>query len=186
MFATLHILLLCGFIGVTSMLMLINVMSRLRVRHVLLAWRTGRFWGLPLWPLGFMAFVGGSMVYTDLTGHVIAPGIFAGYLVGGIFWFTGVFFASTFLVTEAGLIGGVGRARRAVAWVQIADYFEAEDRGKRCFVFLYVDERGRRGRLEVPVPDAHQEAFRRIVRAKIDARIEYRVQQAYGKKALEG
>lgn len=184
-FAILHVALLLGFLGVTSLLMLMTVTNRLRLRRVLLSWRTGRAFGLPLLPLGFILLILGLLGYALLTGRSLMPVMFTGYLVGGVFWFVSALLASTIVVSDYGLILNVNYAERVVAWGQVTDYF-ACDRDNACsFVFFYVNGSGARQRLELTVPPAQREAFKQVVGSKLDARFDFSVQQAYGKKALE-
>ena len=170
----------------TALLVLITVVNRLRVQPVVASWHTGRLFGLPLWPVIFIVLVLGSMAYTLEAGHSISPGVFMGYLMGGSFWLIAMMLSSTLLVTEMGIVTNVNRAGQAVAWGQITDYFEIDSGKKTHCVFLYADENGRRRRLELHVPPRHHSRFRHIVRAKVDARMEFGVQQIFGKKALEG
>lgn len=177
---TLHLVWLVSFVGVTFLLLGLALANRLRVRRVLLAWRPGRFYGLPLWPSLFVGalllFAGGAL----LTGHHAMLGPTAGYLAGGVFWFVAQWLAGSVLVTEFGLVFSRRRTQQAVAWGQIVDYFEAG----ACCVFFYQDTAGRRRRLDLPVPPARQAAFRKIVRDHLDARFDRATQQRYGKKAI--
>jgi len=185
-FDTLHIILLIGFIGVTSLLMVITVANRLRMRGMLLSWRTGRFFGLPVWPMTFLVVVALLWGYSLAAGQPTPSGVFAGYLVGGLFWFVAILLANALVVTEVGIIRTMKRPRRMLAWGQVVDYFEVPNGDYHHYVFLYEDEAGVRRRFELKVPASRRDRFHRIVRAKIDARMDFGVQQAYGKKALEG
>ncbi|GIV58663.1 MAG: hypothetical protein KatS3mg042_1576 [Rhodothermaceae bacterium] len=186
MFALLHIILLCSFVGVTLALLLVHAASRRRVEPVQLCWATGRWAGVPPAPLAFMACVALLMLGTQWTGHTLPAWIFAGYLMGGTFWLAGAWLAGEVLVTDGGLVAPTGRTRCAMAWADVCDYFETERNGCRYVVFFYVDARGRRRRLDVRVPASRYEPFRHIVRTRIDTRMERSLQQTYGKKALEG
>ena len=186
MLNTLHIVLLIGFIGVTALLMLVTIANRLRVEGVLLAWRTGRLFGWPLWPSLFMGAVVLLMGYGLLFDTDVPIGVFVGYLLGGSFWFAAALLSTSIFVTEHGFIRNVSRAHEALTWAQVSDYFEVEQDEDRYYVFLVIDENNQRRRLELKVPLAQQVRFRQIVRAKLDARIEFGMQQTYGKKALEG
>ncbi len=184
MFTILHSILLFGFVGVTSLLLLITAAHRFRMRQVLLSWPTGRFFGLPVWPTAFLGLLCLFMVVALPGERSFATGLFFGYLVGGVFWLVSVMLASAVVVTGF----GISRHRRGdgIAWEQIVDYFEVEQGARQVYVFLYGDERGRRRRFELVVPPRHRTRFRHIVRARLDARIEFGTPQATGKKALEG
>ncbi|MFQ5568206.1 MAG: hypothetical protein ACE5G0_00940 [Rhodothermales bacterium] len=183
---TLHFILQIGFIAVTLMLLLVTAINRLRVRRVRLTWRTGKLFGVPVWPTLFLGavllFFGGALVM----GQPLPLFLIVGYLLGGIFWFMAGLLSNAVLVTEYGLIRHPNRAEEAVAWGQVVDYFEVTKGRKHRYVFFYLDYADTRRRLELTVPRLQHEAFCRIVREKLDARFELSAQKVYGKKALEG
>ncbi len=158
----------------------------MRVRRVLVTWNTGMLGGLPLWPSAFIVLVSGLMFFTVLSGHRISLLIFLGYLIGGAFWFVATMLSSMVLVTEIGIVTNVNKTGRAIAWGQITDYFEVDVRKTAHCVFLYAEEGGKRMRLDLRIPQSRYARFRQIIRSKVDARMEFGFQQAYGKKALEG
>ena len=184
--ATLHLILQVGFISVTVLFLFVTIVNRLRVRHVMLGWRTGKLWGLPLWPtvflVGVLLFLGGAMAM----GQALSWTMVVGYLVAGVFWFAASLLSTSALVTEFGLIYHPNRSGHAVAWGQVVDYFDDNTRPPARYVFFYLDPTETRRRLELTVPRSQREAFREIVREKLDARFELSAQQVYGKKALEG
>ncbi len=184
--ATLHLILQVGFISVTVLLLFVTVVNRLRVRHVLLAWRTGKLLGLPLWPTVFLVavllFFSGALAM----GQALAWTMVVGYLVGGVFWFAASLLSTSVLVTEFGLIYHPNRAGHAVAWGQVVDYFDDNTVLPARYVFFYLDPTDARRRLELKVPRSQRAAFQQIVREKLDVRFDLSVQQVYGKKALEG
>lgn len=181
----LHILLLLAFIGVTSMLMLVTVINRLRVRDVLLSWPNGRLFGLPVWSSLFLAVVFGFLGFTALQDQIVYPMIFAGYLMGGAFWFAAAVITSSVHVTPHGLILNVNRNGRAVAWGQIVDYFEFGGEGSGGMVFFYLDGTGCRRRLELSVPEFYRTQFKRLVQSRIGARFKSREQGLARRQALE-
>jgi len=184
--ATLHLILQVGFISVTMLLLIVTVMNRMRVRRVLLSWRTGKLLGLPLWPTLFLGavllFFAGAMAL----GQALPLKLVAGYFVGGVFWFVAGLLSSSVLVTEHGVIHHPNRAGHAVAWEQVVDYFETPSARKPCYVFFYLDRAETRRRLELVIPRSQRAEFGRLVAEKLDARFELAAQQVYGKKALEG
>lgn len=183
---TLHQILQFGFIGVTFLLMLVTLVNRLRVRDVVLTWHTGPFFGLPVWPLLFLTAVFGFLVVTLLTEQAIAPELFLGYLLGGVFWFMAGWFSAAVLITERGVLRDANRIEEAIAWEQIVDYFEVGDERTHRFVFFYLDGADHRRRLELAVPPGRRPAFQHLVMRKLDTRYNLPVRQVYGKKALEG
>jgi hypothetical protein len=183
---TVHLVLLLGFIGVTSLLMLVTVTNRLRLRRVLVSWRTGGMLGLPLWPVVFLAAVLFFLAFGALGGHGVSPTLLLGYLVGGSFWLVSSILSSTVIVSDYGLIRNVNCADRAVSWGQVVDYFEFSGGKKRGYVFFYADGSGTRRRLALQVPQAHRRRVQAILSGKLDTRFEFSAQQVFGKKALEG
>lgn len=165
-----HLLLLLAFIAVTSMLLLVTVVNRVRVRSVMLSWPNGRFFGLPIWSTLFLAVVLGFVGVSTLQGHSVYPLIFVGYLLGGMFWFAAAMIMSSIHVTPHGIILNVNRNGRALAWSQIVDYFEFGDEQEGGIVFFFADGSGSRHRLEVHVPGVYQKRFAQIVRVRLESR----------------
>lgn len=185
LFATLHTVLLAGFITVTTLLMLVTIASRLRIRHVLLSWRSGRYFAFPVAPASFLIVVLAILIFTLLSGKAVAPLLFVGYLVGGVFWFLSGLFSSSFIVTDCGMLRNAGRASKGVGWGQIVDYFSASRGAQHEYVFIYLDQAGVRRRFEVSVPVAFRERFQEILETRLDSRFDLTVEEALGNKAFE-
>ncbi len=185
-FETLHQILVGGFVAVTVLLLVVTLTNRLRTKDVILSWHPGPLLGVPRWPALFLGLLLAFLVFALLTQPHVPILIFGGYLLGGVFWFAAAFLASAFHVTQHGLVHQINRSGSAVAWGQVVDYFVAAREKEQRYVFFYLDETGSRRRLELHVPAACQEAFHRIVCAHLDARFDFAMEQAYGKKALEG
>jgi hypothetical protein len=183
---SLHLIFQAGFLGVTSLLLLVTVMNRMRVRHVLLSWRTGKLLGLPVWPTLFLGAVVLFFIGSLVIGQAFPLKFVTGYLVGGVFWFVASLLSSSVLVTKHGFICHPHRAGQAVAWGQVVDYFETHETRKHRYVFFYLDPAETRRRLALDIPHLQQAAFSQVVAEKLDARFERSAQQVYGKKALEG
>lgn len=186
LFTTLHIVLLLGFVGVTSLLLLVTTVNWLRVRQPVLSWRTGPFLRLPIWPTAFLATVLVLFGLSVVLDHQIPLAIFGGYLLGGGFWFVAASLSSSVIVTEHGFIADVNHTDDAVGWSQVVDYFEITQGRRTGYVFFYLDEHDQRQRLELPVPKARRAAVQALVHRKLDTRFDLAVEQAYGKKELEG
>lgn len=180
-----HILLLLAFIGVTSMLMLVTVINRLRVRDVLLSWPSGSLFGLPLASSLFLVVVFVFFAISALEEQLLYPMIFAGYLMGGTFWFAASILMSTVHITPHGLILNVNRNGRAISWGQIVDYFEFEGSGKSGVVFFYTDGSGSRRRFELVVPRVCEQRFRQIVRARLSGRFKLQEHEPAGRQTHE-
>lgn len=181
----LHRLVLIGFLGVTTLLLLVTLTNRLRVQQVMMTWQTGRLWGVTAWPTLFI----GLMLSLGVTAYVLQKGpagLFLGYFVGGLFWLAAAQINASVLVTAFGLVRNVNRLEDVVAWAHIVDYFDVPQGRQQRFVFFYVNASGTRERIELKVPEQHIPAFRQLVRKKLDTRFELAAQKGYGKQALEG
>ncbi|RMH57224.1 MAG: hypothetical protein D6685_12810 [Bacteroidetes bacterium] len=186
LFTTLHIVLLLGFVGVTSLLLLVTIVNWLRVRQPVLSWRTGPVLRLPGWPVAFLLTVLVLFGLSVALDHQIPLPLFGGYLLGGGFWLVAASLASSVVVTEYGIITDVNHADDAVGWSQVVDYFEVPQGCRTGFVFFYLDAHDRRRRLELAVPRNRRAAFRALLHRKLDVRFDLALERAYGKKELEG
>ena len=183
---TLHSVLLVGFLSVTLLLFLVTLINRMRVQHPILVWRPTGLSGLPLWPSVFVGTVLLLLVLACMVGQPVRPEVFAGYLLGGLFWFVASWLSCSVVVTEYGVVRNINRTADTMAWGQSVDYFFREESEQACYVFFFMDSKGRRQRFELWVPVTYQKRFQHVVKAKLDARFEFSMRQAYGKKALEG
>lgn len=184
--SVLHLVLLAAFVGIASLSMLLTLISHMRVRRLLLAWRGGRFYGLPLGPACFLLVAFGGLIYALAEGHAIRPSVLIGYPAGGAFWLVAAYLARSVIVTEYGIIHDVNRMGQAVAWRQIADYFTVRTKRGVRYVFFYTeDDRRHQERLEVTVPAARAEAFRHIVASKLKARFAFPLTETTDQKTLE-
>ncbi len=186
LFLSIHLVLLLGFIGVTSVLMLVTLTNRLRLRRVALTWRAGPWRGLPVWPVLFLLAILGLLLAAVTAGRPVDESIFLGYFLGGLFWLVSAVYSTSVVVTDYGVVTNVNYAEQAVAWGQIVDYFSFSSPGREGYVFIYVDAGGSRHRLELIVPPEQHKRFQAIMSSRLDARFEYTYQQLYGKEALEG
>ena len=182
----LHLALLSAFVGIASLSMLLTLISHMRVRRMLLSWRCGRCWGVPLGPACFLLVALGGLGYALAQGYAVRPGVLVGYPAGGAFWLVAAYLARSIIVTEYGIIHDVNRISQAVAWGQIVDYFTVDVKHGVRYVFFYTEnDRRQRYRLEVTVPSAHVEAFQRVVESKLKARFAFSVKETPDQKTFE-
>lgn len=182
----LHLALLSAFVGIASLSMLLTLISHMRIRRMLLSWRSGGFYGVPLGPACFLLVAVVGLGYAMWQGHPIRPSVLVGYPAGGAFWLVAAYMARSVVITEYGIIHDVNRISQAVAWGQIVDYFTVETRRGVRYVFFYTDDRRRqRYRLEVTIPNARAEDFQRIVEAKLSARFACSMKEAPDPKTFE-
>lgn len=183
--ALLHTALLTAFVVVTALLMLVTVANRLRLRNVRLSWRGEGSFAFPIAPTLFITAVLACLAYAALSEAALSPLLFAGYLLGGVFWFVSGLFTAAFTVTDCGLVRNGRRVSHAIGWGQIVDYFEQPHEGRHRFVFFYLDRAGHRRRFEVDVPTGRYEAFQGLVAERLETRFDPMVEERVGNKALE-
>lgn len=184
---TVHLIVQGGFVGITFLFAMVSFVNRLRVRNALLSWRTGGIKGIPVGPVGFLVLAALFTVYVLGTEQGVSPMLYAGYLVGGVFWCAAALLSPSVVLTEQGVVqqeeGGIDQA---VAWVQIVDYFVASEGQHVRVAFFYTDDAGMRRRIDLTVPHRCRTAFRQIVANKLDARFERAARHVYGREELEG
>ncbi len=181
---SLHLLLVLGLLGIASVLLLVTVTNRLRIRHTVLSWRRGPMWGLPIGPSIFVALIVGAAALAFALGRPLGVALLGGYLAAGLFWMISSYLSRSIIVTEYGLITNVNCSDLSVAWGQVVDYFTFDTGKRQGHVFIYVDPGGKRKRLEVAVPAALQEDFVLLVARKIDNRFELPVDRSHGSRAF--
>lgn len=181
---TLHLLLLFGFLGATSVYLIATVICRLRVRRVVAWWLTGPVVGLPLAPVFFLAVVGTMLAYSLAAGQTLAPVVLAGYVAGGLCWMVGGALSRSAVASQYGVVPRAGCPGMAITWGQVVDY-AAQERGDGTrYTFFYLDAKGQRQQLALEVPRARTESFARLVAAKLDARFAFSAEQAHGTGAV--
>lgn len=184
--STLHLVALAAFVGVTSVAMLVAILSRLRVRRPLLAWRrSGPLTSVPLGPSLFLLIVTLGFVLVEWSGQSVPLVVLLGYPAGGLFWFLATWMVRTVLVTEYGLVHDLTRMHRTVVWNQVVDYFTTTRSGQPCVIFFYRDAEGEHQRLSLTVPASCMEALGNILRRKLDARFASSVKQAYEEEPID-
>lgn len=184
MINTLHIALVASFVAVTGVLLGMTIIQRIRIRGVRMTWISTRMGSLPVWPTAFMGLVLVFMLYSSNTVATVDSSVFLGYFLGGLLWFVAVYMSGSVVVTEYGVIPEAGRSGDAVGWGQIFDWFEQEDDKRIRFTFLYQDLVGERKRLDLIVPTPQADAFRRLVRTKLESSAEAAQQHVQHGQAL--
>lgn len=174
--ALLDLLFLCGFMGIGSTLMLVTIINRQRVRGVVLSWLRPRHG--PVWIAAGALSAVLLLLFLALHNEHAAQAVrLAGYAIGCSFFLVVALLSGTTLATRRGLVKNVNRRwtsseAQMLSWQNVRDYFVRETaRGSHRYVFFFVQS-GARQRFEVTVPAAYAEAFARLVRQKVDRRLE--------------
>jgi hypothetical protein len=185
--ATIHMLLLAGFVIVTVALLGLSVVNRLRIRNAVATWRPTSWKAFPLGPILFTAVVVGFEVVSLLAGRTIPPTLLLGYGAGSLAWFAAAYLSSVVVVTECGVMADIHRRDLCIAWGQITDYFEFEKGRRRGFVFFYRADNGIAQRLDVDVPARLMPLLSEHVERRLQCRFESaELQTRRSRRALEG
>ncbi len=181
----LQVVIVLGFIGITSMFLMLTVVNRHRVSGVVFEFPTGRLFGFPLRPFIFALVVTVLFVAGILRDFAMSPVDWLGYLVGALFWGAASFFGTSVLVTEHGLIKNLASKRGYIAWGQVEDYFVRNSPGGCRFTFFYRDDDNARRRFDVHVPRPYVEEFAETVDDILDRKFLARRTQRKSHERLE-
>lgn len=182
MIELLHTVLVLAFLGVTFGLLVMMVLQRTRMHGVCMSWQRNAPGAA--WPIVFVGVIGVLAVLAHNTANGFPGWIFAGYMLGGLMWFTAVVLGATVVVSRYGVVKGFDKRDSALAWIQIQDYFEVPHRSNIHFVFFFRDADGIHRRLEIPVPIALADQFRSLVTERMDQRQTPQSEPAQGRRAI--
>jgi hypothetical protein len=178
-------LVLVSFVAVTVVLFTIAVANRLRMRRVLLTWRSLRNESFPLAPAAFLILVCSFLVLLVSTELELQSWQLAGYVTGGALWLISSLLARGTIVTEHGFVLPESQGRLVVSWSQVVDYCEHAPPRGALWTFVYLDAKGSRAAVRVTVPKRLESRFRRIISERLDPRFDLPVERAYGRAALK-
>lgn len=153
----------------------VTLLNVLRLRNVRMSWKAGKMRGYPLFStifLGVTAVMAGLSLYQNSTTDLIAASF---YLMLGLAWFTTSFLTSKRYVTDHGIAKNVNEPSQTVAWHQIRDFVERENKDGIKFIFIYT-ETGKGSackvvQLELLVPYRKIYNFRKLISHKLGRRI---------------
>lgn len=181
----LQVVVLYGFIGVTSLFLMLTVIHRQRIEGVILEFPTGRLFGFPLRPILFVVVLTVLFIAGIFRDFAMSPVVWIGYVVGALFWGSATFVSTSVLVTEYGLVKSLTSRRGSISWGQVEDCFMRKSPGGHRFVFFYRDDEGRRRRFEVHVPQVYVEEFGEAVDDILDRRFRVRRRASAGRREFE-
>lgn len=155
-------------------LTLINV---LRLRNVRLSWKTGKMGGYPLFSTLFLIstfLVMGIAIYRGVMDEMILAALYAWL---GFCWFATSYYSAKRFITDHGIVKNVNEPSQTVAWHQIKDLVEYDDKLNGRYIFIYStdcrppDEDQKLIRLELEVPEGQKKSFKKLISHKLGRRI---------------
>lgn len=166
---------LATFTLVAAVLATVVLVNVIRLRNVRISWKTGKMGGYPLFSSLFLIsalLVGSFAAYQGTVEEIIASALY-GWL--GFCWFTTSFFATKRFITDHGIVKNVNEPSQTVAWHQIRDFVEMDEKYYTNYIFIYVpdevDEPHNLIRLELKVPHKEKESFQKLIYHKLGSRI---------------
>jgi hypothetical protein len=161
----------------TFVLAIVTLSNAFRLRNVLLRWRTGRFFGFPLFAtlfLGLAAAVASVAVYQGLTSYYAVS---AAYVFLSLNWVISSYFMSKRYITDHGIVKNINDPSQTVAWHQIHDFMEQPTENGNGYAFMYGAGSSRSAmqirRIEIEVPEHQVASFRKILNHKLGRRFQY-------------
>lgn len=153
-----------------------TLLNALRLRNVRMSWKAGKMKGYPLFStifLGVTAVMAGFGLYQNSVTEELVAASF--YLVLGMAWFTTSFLTSKRYITDHGIVKNVNEPSQTIAWHQIRDFVEHENKDGIKFIFIYT-ETGKNTlqqvvQLELMVPYRKIYGFRKLISHKLGRRI---------------
>ena len=180
MILTIHIVLLAVFVLVTTLLVVMAVINRLRVRDVCITWSGHGSIKDMQWPGLLLFSVIGLVVYTGLSSNPQYLYLALGYITGGLCWFSAIRISSTTLITDFAVIRNTSRKGNVLGWNQITDFFVRESASSVCYVFFYREMDGTQARFELTVPRSSHDVFKKMVCRRVEKKALPVHQRAYG------
>ncbi len=166
-------------------LSLITISNAIRLRNVMLSWKTGKLAGYPLFSTLFLLLCLVLAVFAFSHRISISAFVVAAYILTGINWFSASFLMSRRYITDHGIVKNINDPAQTVAWSRINDYLERNNEQYCEFTFFYsqFDECigcSRSVRLEVDVPHKMAERFRKVLNYKLGRRFRQDLAQLSG------
>ncbi|MCH8568458.1 MAG: hypothetical protein LAT67_09350 [Balneolales bacterium] len=176
-----HILLgTLAFFSVASfVLAVVTISNAYRLRNVLLVWRSGKFYGFPLFATFFMILslvLGAIAWYTSMQQYYPVIG---GYVLLSINWVISSYYMSKRYITDNGIVKNINDPSQTISWLEIHDFVEKSEKNGNLYSFLYLkDHHANKSpleahRLEIEVPTDQVNAFRKILNHKLGRRFQH-------------
>ena len=159
-------------IGTLAMITCVQVF---RLRNKRMSWRAGTLKGFPLFSSLFLIVSTALFVVMFNVGSFWDLAASWLYMVIACSWFISSYFSSKHYITDNGIVKNVNDPAQTVAWYQIHDFFEQQNRNKWSYTFMYR-EKGQQQlnnvvRLQLNVPEDKHETFKNLISHKLGRRI---------------
>jgi hypothetical protein len=158
-----------------TLMTIVTVSNAWRLRNPMLAWRSGKIYGFPLFATIFLAFtITTSVILMDSEQQSIIPMMLCYNWIAMMWWLTSYQLSKRY-ITDYGIVKNVNDPSQTVAWSNVNDYIETKSKGGSVFIFMYlmpVDEFNRKKmvRLELFVPSEHTSIFKKLLDYKLRRR----------------
>lgn len=110
-------------------LAMVTVTNAYRLRNVLISWRGGHIWGLPLFASFFLLT---ALMLVGLAWYKQADQYYticSGYVFIALNWFISSYFMSKRYVTDHGIVKNINDPSQTVSWSRIQDFIEHDAEG---------------------------------------------------------
>lgn len=155
-------LLLAGAAIAFTLLAAVTVSNALRLRRILLKWHGGQEFAV------FFLLAIGAILWVDLRDGSLPATTWAVYAWVAVMWMLSSALMSMRFVTDHGIVKNLNDPDQTVPWYSIHDYIEQETPKGIRFVFMYRSPEVTR--LELLVPHARIDAFRKVLLRKFQRR----------------
>ncbi len=189
---TVFVFLLALFTLASTFLAVYSIANTVRLKNIRMSWKRGKLGGYPVFSTSFL------LVSVLLTAVVFGNGLNHYYIVSGCYvwisacWFTSSYLASLCFISDYGIVKNINDPSQTVAWHQVTDLVEKQDKNGTSMVFIYQKPNKSPGfqipelvRLELFVPDEKESTFQKILTYKLGSTIENVTGKSIDVKAFE-
>ncbi|MEX2601897.1 MAG: hypothetical protein WD355_09630 [Balneolaceae bacterium] len=168
-----------------------SILNAARLRNVRLSWKSGKIFGYPLFATIFLVsatLFGGFVYESELNQYYLMAGCY-GWV--GLNWFVVSYLTSMRFLTDNGIVKNINDPSQTVAWHEIGDYVEKVSETGSDYIFFYrergIDEAAVKTalRLDLFVPPAQVEEFRKVVSYKLGRTLNRSVESIVNVKTVE-
>jgi hypothetical protein len=110
----------------SSMMTLVTLTNAVRLRNVLISWRSGQVFGLPAFPSFFLTtslLLFALAWVQDFSQYYLICGA---YVFIALNWFVSSYFMSKRYITDHGVVKNINDPSQTISWTRIQDFIEFE------------------------------------------------------------